>query len=177
MTELTYLKDFLRNHLKQDSFESLKLPMHVCVSNINSGKYEIISEGKLIEVLAASCALPLLFRTVKINGSTYVDGGLLNNLPVEPLLKHCEKIIGISVCPHEVKNEIRGFRNVAQRCFQLAIWETMQHRFNHCNIALEIKESYRYGMFDVKKSDELFEIGYETTMESMDSIKIKLSLK
>ena len=66
LTELTYLKDFLRAHLKNDSFESLKLPLHVCISNINSGRFEIISEGKLIEVLSASCALPLLFNILAL---------------------------------------------------------------------------------------------------------------
>lgn len=175
LTELTYLKDFLKDHLKKDDFESLKLPLHVCVSNINLGKFEIIEKGKLIEVLAASCALPLLFKSVNIRGNTYVDGGLLNNLPVEPLLKHCKKVIGVSVCPHETKTEVKGIKNIAERCLQLAIWGTMQHRFNKCDIALEIEKSFRYGLFDVKKSQELFDIGYEATMNRMDEIKLKLS--
>lgn len=175
LTELTYLRDFLKSNIAADQFEELKLPLHVCVSNINSGKFEIISQGELLEVLLASCALPLLFKTVKINGNTYVDGGLLNNLPVEPLLQQCEKIIGISVCPHETRAEIRGIRNIAERCLQLAIWGTMQHRFNQCNIAIELGKSFKYGMFDVKKSNELFDIGYEATMERMDEIKQKLT--
>ncbi|WP_142784049.1 patatin-like phospholipase family protein [Changchengzhania lutea] len=174
---VTYLKDFLKNHIANNKFEELKLPLHICVSNINSGKFEITSQGELFEVLAASCALPLLFKAVIINGNTYVDGGLLNNLPVEPLLKHCEKVIGISVCPHETRDEIRGFRNIAERCLQLAIWGTMQHRLHQCNIAIEIKKSFKYGMFDVKRSNELFDIGYEATMESIDEIKQKLYIK
>lgn len=176
LTELTYLKDFLNNHLNAHKFEDLILPIHVCISNINSGKFEIISEGKLIEVLAASCALPLLFKSVKINGSIYVDGGLLNNLPVEPLLKNCEKIIGVSVCPHETRTDVVGIRNMAERCLQLAIWGTMQHRFKQCNVAIEIEKSFRYSMFDVKKSEELFDIGYEATMSRMYEIKEKLKI-
>ncbi|WP_028283519.1 patatin-like phospholipase family protein [Olleya marilimosa] len=174
LTELTYLKDFLKSHIATNKFEDLKLPLHICISNINSGKFEIISQGDLFEVLAASCALPLLFKSVKINGNTYLDGGLLNNLPVEPLLKQCEKVIGVSVCPHEIRNDIKGIRNIAERCLQLAIWGTMQHRLNQCNIALEIEKSFKYGMFDVKKSQELFDIGYESTIERMEDIKQKL---
>lgn len=174
LTELTYLKNFLKSHITTNKFEDLKLPLHVCISNINSGKFEIISQGDLFEVLAASCALPLLFKSVKINGNTYVDGGLLNNLPVEPLLKQCEKVIGISVCPHEIRNEIIGIRNIAERCLQLAIWGTMQHRLNQCNIAIEIEKSFKYGMFDVKKSQELFDIGYEATIKRIEEIKQKL---
>lgn len=174
LTELTYLKDFLKDHIVINKFEELKLPLHVCISNLNSGKFEIVSEGQLFEILAASCALPLLFKSVKIKGNTYVDGGLLNNLPVEPLLKKCSKIIGISLCPHEtIKEEVKGIRNIAERCLQLAIWGTIQHRMKQCDVAIEIKKSFEYGIFDAKKSEELFDIGYEATMGRMtDLIKL-----
>lgn len=175
MTDQTYLRDFLLNHLPTNDFDNLKIPFNICVSNINTGKYEIISKGNnLIETLLASCALPLVYNSVTINENKYVDGGLLNNLPVEPLLKSCDKIIGVSLCPHEMRNEIEGWRNIGIRCLQLAIWNTVQPRLLQCNVALEIEDSFGYGMFNLKKSEELVKIGYETTMKSMDSIKAKL---
>lgn len=175
MTDQTYLRDFLLNHIKNNDFKDLKIPLNICVSNINTGKYEIISKGKdLIEALLASCALPLVYNSITLNNHKYVDGGLLNNLPVEPLLKSYDKIIGVSLCPHEIRNEIEGWRNVGIRCLQLAIWNTVQSRLLQCDVALEIEDSFGYGMFNLKKSVELFNIGYETTMKSMYSIKVKL---
>jgi len=131
LTELTYLKDFLKNHIEISKFEGLKLPLHVCISNLNSGHFEIISKEEIFEILAASCALPLLFKSVKIKGNTYLDGGLLNNLPVEPLLNNSANVIGISLCPHEVKTEVKGVRNIAERCLKLAIWGTIQDRLKN----------------------------------------------
>ncbi|WP_149276331.1 patatin-like phospholipase family protein [Pareuzebyella sediminis] len=175
LTELTYLRDFLKSHIDANGHRELLTKLHVCVSNINSGNFEIISSGDFIEPLLASCALPLLFKPVKMNGNIYVDGGLLNNLPVEPLLKVCDKIIGSSVSPHEEQMELKGMRNIGTRCLQLAIWNTVLPRLKHCNVALEIERSYSYRLFDLKKSDELFTIGYETTMARMPEIKRKLS--
>jgi len=40
-----------------------------------------------------------------------------------------------------------------------------------CNIAIEIEKSFEYGIFDAKKSEELFSIGYEATIERMTDIK------
>ena len=175
MSEQSYLRDFLVNHFSTNDFSCLKVPLNVCISNISTGKFEIVSEGNnLVEVLLASCALPLLFNSVTINNNKYVDGGLLNNLPVEPLLKTTRKIIGVNLCPHEVRCEIDGWRNVAIRCVQLAIWNTVQSRLCKCDIALEIEDSFKYGMFNLKKSEDLFKIGYDTAMEAMDTIKERL---
>lgn len=175
MSEQMYLRDFLVNHFSTNNFSCLKLPLHICISNISTGKYEIVSEGNnLVEVLLASCALPLLYNSITINNNKYVDGGLLNNFPVEPLLTSTRKIIGVNLCPHEVRCEIVGWRNVAIRCVQLAIWNTVKSRLCKCDVALEIEDSFKYGMFDLKKSEDLYNIGYDTTMEAMESIKLKL---
>lgn len=176
-TQLSYLESFLEEHLKEDSFDALKIPFHVCVSNINSGKFEIISEGKIIKYLMASCAFPLLFNPITINGSTYIDGGLLNNLPIEPLLGKCNTIIGVSLCPHEHISDFKGRRSIAIRCMQLGIWNTVQLRLAQCDISIEIEKAYSYGMFEIKKTDTLFEIGYETTMARIPEIKRELMMK
>jgi len=89
---------------------------------------------------------------------------------VEPLLMVCDNIIGSSVCPHEERSQINGRRNIGTRCLQLAIWNTMYPRLKNCNVALEIEESYKFNMFDLKQSDKLFEIGYNTTMKKMPEI-------
>ena len=170
VTELTFLKRFLEVHIHIPGHENPRNRLHVCVSNINSGKFEIASEGNFIIPLMASCALPLLFKPIVLNGNTYVDGGLLNNLPIEPLMASCDTVIGSSVCPHEERYDIQGRRNVGSRCFQLAIWNTVYPRLKQCDLALEIEDSYRFNMFDIKESKTLFEIGYESTLKKIPKL-------
>lgn len=48
--------------------------------------------------LLASCAIPVVFHPVTIDGQTYYDGGLLNNIPYQPLIDAgCEKILAIDL--------------------------------------------------------------------------------
>lgn len=170
VTELTFLKNFLKDHIHISEHTEPKVGLHVCMSNINSGKFEIASSGNFIVPLMASCALPLLFKPVVIDGNTYVDGGLLNNLPIEPLLTRCDFVIGSSVCPHEERYDIQGRRNIGSRCIQLAIWNTVYPRLKQCNLALEIEESYRFNMFEIKEAKRLFEIGYESTLKKISKL-------
>ena len=41
-----------------------------------------------METIDSICSIPVVFSPVKIKGTAYVDGGLLNNLPIEPLKKN-----------------------------------------------------------------------------------------
>lgn len=54
------------------------------VTNIETGKTEymrVSTDDKKWTVLRASCALPILFRPIKINGSYYMDGGITDSIP------------------------------------------------------------------------------------------------
>ena len=169
LTGMTRLKTFLKYHIKED-FMNLKIPLSISVTNLNLGNYEIISSGNLIEFIAASCAVPLLFRPVIIDGIQYVDGGLLNNLPVEPLINTCDKIIGVSVDVHKYKNKIKGVIQITERCLQLAIWNTIQERIKKCDVSIVIDKNLEYTMFTFNKSQDLFKIGYDSTIKKMDLI-------
>lgn len=169
LTEMTRLKSFLNKHIKDD-FKFLKVTLSVSVTNLNLGNFEIKSTGKLIDVVAASCAIPILFKPVKIDEYLYVDGGLLNNLPVEPLLETTDKTIGVSINEHEYKDAIKGRLKIIERCLQLAVWNTTQERIGKCDVSILIDKHSKYNMFSIYKSQELFDIGYETTIEKMDAI-------
>jgi len=140
LTDMSRLKGFLGEHVKA-RFEELEHPLYISVTNLNSGKYEIKSAGPLIDYITASCALPFIFKPVTINKVQYVDGGLLNNLPVEPLVEKCDTIIGVSVSSHEPRPEINGRLCVAERCVKLAIWNNVEYRLKRCTIALDIDKA------------------------------------
>ena len=174
LTKMTRLKAFLKRHVKDD-FNELKIPLSVSVSNLNSGTYEIISSGILIDYVVASCAVPLLFKPIVINDIQYVDGGLLNNFPIEPLLNTCDKIIGISVDGNPYKEKISGTLRITERCLKLAIWNTIQDRIKQCNASVIIDDHTEYNLFSFSKSEELFEIGYNSVLNKINEIKEALN--
>ncbi|SCY18190.1 NTE family protein [Nonlabens sp. Hel1_33_55] len=167
---LSMLKRLLQKHLPENSFEAMKIPLHVCVTNLNKGVSEYLKDGDLTTSIIASCAVPVIFKPVIFNNTTYVDGGVLNNLPVEPLMNRGMKTMGVSICPHEELETIKGIREISERVFQLNVWSNTEHRLRQCDVALEVEDSFTYGMFDVKKSEELFKIGYDCAMKQMPQI-------
>ena len=64
-------------------FESLKIPFRCVTADIRSAKEVILSKGVLCKALRASMAIPGIFKPVEHRGLMLVDGGMLNNLPVD----------------------------------------------------------------------------------------------
>lgn len=161
LLSLDNLEDILDEKIEAEKFEDLKIPMFATVSNLNSGKAEYINKGKLIPAIKASASIPVLFAPVKINDVPYVDGGLLDNLPVEPLLDCCKKIIAISISPVQ---EIKGVDNlvkVAARTFQLSVNKNIHQLRDKVDLFIEPEGLEKFDILDTTNADELFDIGYE----------------
>jgi NTE family protein len=65
-----------------DSFENLKVPLQVVATDIGAGRAAVFERGPLLPALQASTAIPGVFPAVDINGAGYLDGGIVDNLPV-----------------------------------------------------------------------------------------------
>jgi NTE family protein len=64
-------------------FEDLEVPMKVTAVDVQAGKLAVLEEGPLLPALRASSALPGILSPTKLGDRYLVDGGLLNNLPVD----------------------------------------------------------------------------------------------
>lgn len=76
------LEAMLRERLPA-RFEDLELPLAVTAVDVQRGEVLILRSGDLATALLASAALPGILGPVKRGGRYFVDGGLLNNLPVD----------------------------------------------------------------------------------------------
>jgi len=64
-------------------FEDLVIPLRVVATDFYGWRERVFSSGPLIDAVAASMAIPFLFRPVIVDGRPMVDGGVVNPLPFE----------------------------------------------------------------------------------------------
>jgi NTE family protein len=179
MLSLNVLMELLREHIKEDSFSNLKKDLYIVVSNITKAEKEVISSGKLFEAVLASASIPIIFEPQVINGNTYVDGGLFDDLPVDPLVNRCDRIIASHVNYNGPEPELDSIRAVAERVYRLAIYQNVKKNFDKCDMVIDPPVLRKHGIFDFKRLDDLYEIGYEETLKAIltpgGKLKIKLS--
>ena len=74
---------FFEKHLQGSTFADLRIPLILIAVDLNSGQEVYLQEGSVAEAVRATISVPGLLAPVKNNGRRLVDGGLLNNLPVD----------------------------------------------------------------------------------------------
>ncbi len=164
----------LKNQITHDSFENLKIPLTITATNFYEGKLAYFSEGELIRKVLASSCIPGIFRPIMIDGEHYVDGGVLNNFPVEPLLNKCDVIIGSSCNNLPPVKSLRNIKHALERAALLSLNQSLTLKREFVDVLIEPKGLGETSIFDVKKSEEIFWLAYEEALANIENIKEKI---
>lgn len=160
---LDNMTENLKKSLNVETFEELKLPFYVGAANIERARMEYFNKGELIKVIQASSSIPVLFSPVEINGELYVDGGLFENLPVNPLLKKADVLIAVNVMPVDLEGRPKNITEMAVRTFQLKTVVNAMELKEKADIYIEPEGIEKYNILNTKYSGELYELGYNYT--------------
>jgi NTE family protein len=179
MSKLSFLKlDRTASLFKKflpATFERLEIPLIVTATEINQGKTYYFREGELLKCIQASCSMPIIFEPIKMGNHVFVDGGVMDNLPVDPLIEaHMDIIIGVHVNPKNENYKAITIKNIAERSFQLALSYNVKERKPKCDIFIEPQELKGIGLFEMSKSKLIFDAGYNAVMKEKEIILNKI---
>lgn len=160
------LQQLLRQHLRVQSFEELAIPLTVAATDIRKGQVHYFSTGEIIPAVLASCSIPVIFNPVSINGNLYVDGGLVDNLPVKPIRESCDFIIG-SHCNHISPDvDIDNMKSVIERSLLVAIHSNTEISKGLCDVYIEPPRMDRFSSLDLTRIQEIFDYSYQFTRQN-----------
>lgn len=167
--------ELIRPYLKYARLEDLPIPTLISCTCMNDGRQKVFEEGEILPLLEAACALPVLFEPVKIGGRQYVDGGLVSNLPVEPLEEKCRRLIGIYVNTVPEKKEVKGLDNMAYRTFRIGLNSNVQKTRHQCDWFIAPDELGERGLFKESLLEENFQTGYDYTYRFLEEKRKEVS--
>ncbi len=157
----------IEKYIPHNSFQKLQTQITVTSVDLGEGRLVYFNEGDLDIAILASCCLPGIFKPIMINDHMYVDGGILNNFPVEPLVGNCDLIIGSS-CNHlPVVTEIKSFKSLVDRAAMISINSGLTVHKTLCDVVIEPEGLGGYGIFDTDAAEEIYMIGYEEGLKTI----------
>ncbi|MBN2638330.1 MAG: patatin-like phospholipase family protein [Bacteroidales bacterium] len=165
------VKDILTEKAETDDFSVLNLPVYVTVTNMNTGKFEIHSQGKFIDYTIASASIPIFFKPVVIDEVYYVDGGLTKNMAAHILEGKCDIIIGVNVNHIAVLTDFKRMKDIASRTYHLAVDNTIRDELDYCNYIVDPPETHQFTPFDFNKAEEIYEVGYKEGLQLANHLK------
>ncbi|TSA31762.1 MAG: patatin [Porphyromonadaceae bacterium] len=163
------LKNQIKIHIPFKNLEDLPTPLIVAVCNLNKARMEYISSGPLADIVLASSSIPILFSPVKMGDQVYVDGGVLDNLPIKPLRKICDKVIAVNISPIHDTDKLDNLFQIATRVFHVSVDKSTIKSGKLADLYIEPPGVDHYDILRVKYAEELFHIAYEHTKELISS--------
>ncbi len=160
LANLDNLQEKVDRLLDHADFEDLPHPLFLAAANLNTGRVEYLNSGNVAKAVQASSSIPILFSPVRIHNQLFVDGGLLDNVPVSPLTAICQRIVAVDIQPVEELSEINGLADIAMRTFQMSI--SMQDSEKEAaDLLIRVEGLSQYHILDSGHNEEIFEIGYQ----------------
>ena len=174
------LNNKTKNYEHISSFDDLTIPFRCNAVNLLNGKEIIFDNGSLSNALRASSSIPSVFTPVIHDSLLLVDGGVINNLPID-IAKDlgADIIIGVNVSPiNKSQSDIQDIFDVLT---QSILVNGYQKRINNRKIADVIiepdVESYKTISFDENTLNELYKNGKKAAYKNLDAlIQIKKSI-
>jgi len=155
-------------------FDSLFIPFLCVSSDIFHKKPVILRNGDLGEAVRASMTFPLVFKPIIKDSVPLYDGGIYDNFPVEPMKEafHPDFIIGSSVAGMSATTaaDMDVYRMVENIVMQRTVYDVKPEDGIMFNFVLE-----DVNLLDFNKAQQLFELGYKSTIEKIDSIKKRVT--
>lgn len=152
----------LKTVFTEDDFDQLQIPLFINATNIISGDNTTFSSGPLIKPILASAAFPGVYTPVEIDQKYYVDGGVLDNFPVDTIKEQCDKMIGVYVNPF-IEMGIKDLKHsysILERAYRIKTAKEDFLKFKDCDLVVCPDQLNNYSIFDSSKVDDIFNHGY-----------------
>jgi NTE family protein len=175
LLRLDGLREVLLEALPENDFASLKIPMTIAATEIIKGETRYFSDGQLVPAIQASCCVPAVFDPIVFGGGTYVDGGLMDNLPAQAIRDQCDWLIGSHCNPISEGVDLKNIKVVVERSMLIAINGNTRVSKALCNVLIEPPGLDKYSGFDLAKAEEIFEIAYTYTRRNFTHDQLLLS--
>jgi NTE family protein len=147
---------------EMESFDDLPIPFACVATDLVSGKEHVFRSGSVGQALRATMSLPGIFSPVRANGALFVDGGLLDNLPVDVVKKMGAQVaiaVHLQTRALDAEQSLSSF-GVLGRSISVVIAANELRSMENADILISVPLA-KYRANDYKRSAEIIQLGYE----------------
>jgi NTE family protein len=147
-----------------DSFDDLPTPFRCVATNLVTGEAEVFRQGVLADALRATMSLPGVFKPAKRDGKLYVDGAVLQNLPVDVARQMgADIVIAVHLAKPPVDPKtLNSFPGVIDRSINIVVSANEMRMMERADIVVTVNLA-GFNTSDYPRSAELADAGHAAT--------------
>ena len=136
----------------------------------NNKKNNYITEIQIGKAVRASSSFPGVFSPCKYKHYKFIDGGVLNNVPVAEVKKQgADKVIAINFKADDI-DETSNMMDLGMRTIDIMGNKISEENLSQSDFVLTIQTD-KTGLLDIEKLDSCYKYGYQAVIDNLDLIK------
>lgn len=171
------LERFIESHLKHQTIETMRVPFAAVSVDLRTGKTAVFDAGSVAKAVHASAAIPGVFVPVEIAGTSYVDGGVTDPIPVDVArAKGADVVIAVAIPAAIPGDAPRNPIEIVFHAVTIMAAEIGRLRAREADVVIEpAVGNVRYD--DFSKKTQLIEAGEAAARAAMPEIRAAIAAK
>jgi NTE family protein len=165
------LEAFVRAKVKAENIEQLRVRFAAVATDLNWGERVVLDRGSIARAVRASSAIPGIFEPVAHAGKILVDGGVVDNIPIDVAReKGADVVIAVDISEDVGNVEIRNVLDVLLQATNIMFAENVKHRKQGADVLLT-PDVRGVGMLDFSQKKRCVQAGIEATRRAVPQLR------
>ena len=165
------LEAFVKAKVKQADIEQLKVPFAAVATDLNWGQRVVLDKGSIARAVRASSAIPGVFEPVGHVGKLLVDGGVVDNIPIDVAReKGADVVIAVDIGEDVGNTDIRNVLDVMLQATNIMFAENTAHRKQGADVLVS-PDVRGVGMLDFSQKKRCMQAGIEAARKAVPRIR------
>ncbi|MCX6178077.1 MAG: patatin-like phospholipase family protein [Chlorobiales bacterium] len=153
--------------LGHKNIEDASVPLSIVATDIGTGKKVVFTKGDVALAVMASSCIPGIFRPVEHSGLLFVDGMLMENVPVSPLVESgAESVICVDLLACHIFQKPENIIGLLLNAFYSAITNTTAIQVESVDLCI-CPDLTGFNLIDVGQVGDLLDAGYRSALPSL----------
>lgn len=159
-----------------NDFQDLPIPFSCIGTNLVTGQPRIFSSGSIMQAVRASMSIPSILQPFDIDGETYIDGGIAQNMPINAVKNlGADSVVGIKVNSSLRKLEnLNNLIEVLDQTINIGITRNLSEDLQDCDLLFEPDLS-AFSSTDFQHVADLIALGEDYARGKIGEIRAYLS--
>lgn len=168
------LEDFVLKKVSAREIEQLKIPYAAVATDIQNGEVVVLRSGSVARAVRASSTIPGIFIPVRYQGRLLVDGGVLNNLPVDVAHQMgADVVIAVNLGGDKKTAQVNNIFDTIVQSLNLMSIQATEGRLREADVVIQPQVSH-VGLIDFSKKKELLLAGIQAAEQALPRLREKL---
>ncbi len=166
------LQDYLTKNLHHSNIEDLPIPFVAVTTDMMRAKSTALAAGPIAPSVNASCAIPYIFEPVKMYGTIFSDGGVMDAVATDVAKTYNPQvIIAVDVmADYDTVPVFKNKRQVLLRAYTVAARKLKEERLPLADVLIS-PDLRGMPLMSSKDNDKMFQAGIRAAEDAMPRIR------